>query len=173
MQGAVDVAEARETEGQVFYRAGEGSDFDDFADVVLIFCEDEDAVDDVFEERLRAETDADAEDTGGCEQGSVIDVEELEDLEEDEEADDGVGGAADDGGDGADLRGAAGFGGQFLCDAEEAIYEVQTDPREDEEAEQDDEDFWQTVSDHVEHVLVPAFLECGQDGVVEDGGEAI
>ena len=66
MQSTVAVAKAREAEGEVLDSAGKRGDFYDFTDVVLIFDEDEDAVDDVLEEGLGAEADAHAEDAGGC-----------------------------------------------------------------------------------------------------------
>ncbi len=68
VEGAVGVAQGGEAEGEVLDGAGEGGDFDGVADVVLVFDEDEDAVEDVLEEGLRAEADADADDSGGGEQ---------------------------------------------------------------------------------------------------------
>ena len=64
VEGAVGVAEGGAAEGEVFDGALEAGEDDDFADVVLVFDEDEDAVEHVFEDGLRAEADADAEDAG-------------------------------------------------------------------------------------------------------------
>ena len=84
----------------------QSGDLDDFADVVLVFDEDEDAVEHVLEDGLGAEADADADDAGRGEQRREIDAEDGQDVEKDDEADDAVGGGADDGGDGAELGGA-------------------------------------------------------------------
>ena len=64
VEGAVAVAEAGAAEGEVFDGAFEAGEGDGFADVVLVFDEDEDAVEHVLEDGLRAEADADAEDAG-------------------------------------------------------------------------------------------------------------
>ena len=64
VEGAVGVTEGGSAEREVFYSAFESGDVDDLADVVLVLDEDEDAVEDVFEDALRTEADADAEDAG-------------------------------------------------------------------------------------------------------------
>ena len=76
VEGAVGVAQGGAAEGEVFDGAFEAGDVDDLADVVLVFDEDEDAVEHVFEDALRAEADADAENAGGGEEGLVGDVED-------------------------------------------------------------------------------------------------
>ena len=57
---AVGVADGGSAEGEVFDGALEAGEDDDLAYVVLIFYEDEEPGEHVFEEGLRAETDADA-----------------------------------------------------------------------------------------------------------------
>ena len=64
VEGAVGVAEGGAAEGEVFDGALEAGDVDDLADVVLVFDEDEDAVEHVLEDALRAEADGDAENAG-------------------------------------------------------------------------------------------------------------
>ena len=105
VEGAVGVAEGGAAKGEVFDGAFEACDVDDLADVVLIFDEDQDAVEHVLEDALRAEADGDAENAGGGEQRLVGDAEEVENLEEDDEAEDAVGGGSYDGGHGAELGG--------------------------------------------------------------------
>ena len=105
VESAVGVAEGGAAEGEVFDGAFEAGDVDDLADVVLVFDEDQDAVEHVLEDALRAEADGDAENTGGGQQRLVGDAEEVEDLEEDDEAEDGVGGGSNDCGHGAELGG--------------------------------------------------------------------
>ena len=55
VDGAVAVAELGDAEGEVFDGALEAGDLDGVADVVLVFDEDEDAVEHVFEDGLGAE----------------------------------------------------------------------------------------------------------------------
>src|ERR1700710_468600 len=94
VEGSVGVADAGAAEGEVFYCAFESGDVDDLADVVLVFDEDQDAVDHVLEDGLGTEADGDAEDAGGGEDRLVGDAEKVKDLKEDDEAEDGVGGGA-------------------------------------------------------------------------------
>ena len=110
VEGAVGVADGGAAEGEVFDGSFESGDVDNFADVVLIFDEDEDAVEHVLEDALGTEADGDAENAGRGEHRLVGDADEVEDLEEDDEAEDGVGGGADDGGHGAELGGAVEVG---------------------------------------------------------------
>ncbi len=64
VEGAVAVAKAGAAEGEVFDGAFESGQNNDLADVVLIFDEDEDAVEHVLEDGLGAEADADTDDSG-------------------------------------------------------------------------------------------------------------
>jgi hypothetical protein len=69
VDGTVGVAQGGDAEGEVLDRAGEAGDAYVVADVVLVLDEDEDSVEDVLEEGLRAEADAYADHAGGGEQG--------------------------------------------------------------------------------------------------------
>src|SRR5258707_50498 len=64
VEGAVGVADAGAAEGEVFDGALESGEAYDLADVVLVFHENEDAVDHVLEDALGAEADGDAENAG-------------------------------------------------------------------------------------------------------------
>ena len=64
VESAVGIAHGGAAEGEVFDGAFEAGDIDDLAYVVLVFDKDEDAVDHVLEDALRAEADGDAEDAG-------------------------------------------------------------------------------------------------------------
>ena len=64
IESAVGIAHSGATEGEVFDGAFESGDVDDLADVVLVFDEDEDAVDHVLEDALRAKANGHAEDAG-------------------------------------------------------------------------------------------------------------
>ncbi len=109
MDCAVGVAQCGDAEGEVLDRAGETGDADAVAYVVLVFEEDEDPVEDVLEEGLGTEADANAEDSGGGEQRGDGNPEDGEDVEQDDESDDAVSGGAQDGGDGAEFGGSLGI----------------------------------------------------------------
>ena len=136
---AAAVAEAGATEGEVFDDAGEAGEGDGFAYVVLVFDEDEDAVEHVLEDGLRAEADAYADDAGGGEKRLVRDVEDVEDLEEGDEAEDAVGGGAENGGHGAELRGAVEVRDLAVGEGAHPLYEEEDDALQDEEGEEDGE----------------------------------
>ena len=133
VEGAVGVAEGGAAEGEVFDGAFEAGEGDDFADVVLVFDEDEDAGDHVLEHGLRAEAEADADDAGGGEDGLVGDLEDVEDLEEGDESEDAVGGGAEDGGDGAELGGAVEVADLVVGAVAQAVDEEEHDALEDED----------------------------------------
>ena len=63
VEGAVAVAEGGAAEGEVLDCTLKARNGDNFSDVVLVFYEDEDTVKHVFEDGLRAEAYADADDT--------------------------------------------------------------------------------------------------------------
>ena len=165
IEGAVAVAQAREAQGKVFDGAGKRGDFDHLADVVLVFEQDEDAVEDVFEERLRAQADADAENAGRREQRAYVDVEQLEDLDEGQKGEDAVSGGADDGDEGAQLGGAGDRAG--LSETEQAVGDEVDDTLEKEKQKQDDEDLGQALADHDQDVLVPVALEHAERGLFD------
>jgi len=110
VHGAVGVAQGSAAQGHLLDGAGEAGDLDEVADGVLVLDEDVDAVEDVLEDGLRAEADAEADDADRGEQGLEVDVEDGQDLKQDEEGDEDVAGGAQDGGHGAHLRGVAGVG---------------------------------------------------------------
>ena len=75
----------------VFDCALEAGDADDFAYVVLVLNEDEDAIEHVLEDALGAEADRDAQNSGRSKQRLVGDAEQVEDLEEElDEAEDSM-----------------------------------------------------------------------------------
>jgi hypothetical protein len=64
VESAVSVADGCATKGKIFDGAFETGDVDDLSYVVLVFNEDEDAVDDVLKDALGAESDGYTEDAG-------------------------------------------------------------------------------------------------------------
>src|SRR5271154_3811812 len=106
VEGAVGVANGGAAEGEVLDGPLDAGDVDDLADVVLVFDENEGAVEHVLEDALRAEADRDAQNASRGEKWLVGDVQNVENLEEDDEAEDGVGGGPDNGSGSADLGGA-------------------------------------------------------------------
>ena len=62
MDDAIVVADDRAAEGDALDGAGDVGDFDDVAGTVLVFGEEEDAVDGVADEGLRAEREREAGD---------------------------------------------------------------------------------------------------------------
>jgi hypothetical protein len=158
VEGAVAIAETGAAEGEVFDGAFESGENDDLADVVLVFDEDEDAVEHVFEYGLCAEADADADDSGGGKDGLVGDVEDVEDLKEGDEAKYTDGGGAKDGGHGAELGGAMEVDlmvgpGAHLFDEEE------DNTLEDEDNQKDHGDFGQLVLQERDDVVVPVVFD--------------
>ena len=86
----------RAAQRDVLDRAGDAGERDDIAARVLILAEDEDAVDGVAHERLRAEPDRDARDADACEHGADIEPELREDRQHGEREEDDLGSAKDD-----------------------------------------------------------------------------
>ncbi len=89
---------------------------------------------------MGAEADADAEDSGGGEQGLVGNIEDGEDLQEGEESNDAERGGAEDGGDGAELSGAVKVAnlllGALLQAVGEELYGSKNDEDNDENADE-------------------------------------
>src|ERR1019366_158533 len=164
--GAIAVAQLGQAQGKVLDGAGEGGELDGVADVVLVFDEDEDAVEHVFEEGLRPKADADADDAGGGEQRGEVDAQNVENVEQNDEADDCVGGGAQDGGDGADFGGALGVLDVRVRDAAHAVDEETDDAYEDEGDGQDDQHLREVFVDEGESVAVPVVDDIGESGVV-------
>jgi len=86
VESAVGITQSGSAKREIFDRAFEACDVDDFADVVLIFNEDEDAVEHILEEALCAEADADAEDSGGGQNWLIRDSDKAQNLEKDDES---------------------------------------------------------------------------------------
>jgi hypothetical protein len=166
VEGSVAVTDAGKAQGEVFDRALEAGYFDHVADVVLVFHEDEDAVDDVLEEGLGGEADADADDAGGGEQGAVVNGEKGKDLQEDQEPNDTEGSSADDGGDGAELGGALSVVRDLLLrEALKAMAEDERTAGEEEEEDEDDEEFGEAFDD-CDEICVPVALDDVDGGLV-------
>ena len=146
-------------EGEVFDGAFEAGDVDDFAYVVLVFDEDEDAVEHVLEDGLGAEADGDAYDSGRGEQRLVGDAEDVENLEEDDEAEDAIGGGADDGGHGAELGCAVEVAYLVVGAPAQALDEEEHQLMEDEDDEENEDEFGEFVLNDVDDVVVPAVLD--------------
>ena len=131
VDGAVAVAQGGAAEGEVFYGALQACDFDDFAHVVLIFDEDEDAVEHVLEDALGAKADADADDAGGGEERGQVDVEDGQHMQQNNEGDDAVGGGADDRGHSAELGGSLGVADLLFGETQHAVDEKAHDALEE------------------------------------------
>jgi hypothetical protein len=159
VEGAVGVAETGAAEGEVFDGALEAGEEDDFADVVLVFDEDEEAVDHVLEDGLRAETDADADDAGGGEDGLVGDFEDVEDLQKGDEAEDPVGRGAENGGDGAELCGAVEVRDLTVGAGAHLSYEEENNALEHEDDQENDEDLGQLVAKKEDDVVMPVLFD--------------
>ena len=160
VEGAVAVAERGEAEGEVFDGAVQAGDFDDVADVVLVFDEDEDAVEHVFEDGLRAEADAEADDAGGGDEGAERDADRSRAVcMNDDRSREAVGGGADDGGDGAELGGALGVADQRSARCCNRVDEKAGDVLEDESDQESDDDLGQAVLQEVDEVVVPVAFE--------------
>jgi hypothetical protein len=168
VEGAIAVAEAGAAEGEVFYGAFESGENDDLADVVLVFDEDEDAVEHVLEDGLCAEADADPDDSGGGQDGLVGDVEDVEDLKEGDETKHTDGGGSEDGRHGAELGGAMEVDlmvgpGAHLLDEEE------DNALDDEDDQKDDDDFGQLVLQEQDNVITPIESDDLKDALVLRG----
>lgn len=156
---AVSVADARRAEGEVFDDAFESGNGHCLADIVLVFDEDEEAVDHVLEHGLRAEADADADDAGRSQDGLVGDVEDVEYLEQRDEGQHGVGRSTHDRGDGAELRRALEVADVGVRSFAQAMHEEQDDALEDEQDQKDGNEFGHLIAYEVDDIVVPAALD--------------
>jgi len=130
----------------------------------LVFDEDEDASEHVFEDGLRAKGDAEADDTCRCNERSERDSDGFEDLGEEIEADNSVGRGAEDRSHCAELRSALGVADECVGAFAHAADEESHDALEDEREKQGEEKLWESVLDEVGEVGAPA---------VEDGTEEV
>ncbi len=163
VEGSVAVAEGGTAEGEVFDGAFEACEDDDFTDVVLVFDEDEDAVEHVLEDGLRAEADADADDAGGGEDGLVRDVEDVEELEEGDESEDAVGGGSQDGGHGAELGGAVEVADLAVGAGVHLFDEEEDDPLEHEDDDKDSDDSREFFAYELDDAGVPLSADALDD----------
>ena len=167
VESAVGVAEGGAAEGKVFDGAFEAGEIDELADVVLVFNEDEDSIEHVFEDRLSAQADAHANDACGGEDGLVGDVEDIEDLKEGDEPEDSVGGGSEDGRHGAHLGGTVKVVHQVVGSAAQASNEEEDDALKDEDDDEDDDDLRELVLKKEDDVVMPVlFNNFDNTGVV-------
>ena len=179
VQGAIAVAQVGAAEAHVFNGAGEGGDLDHFANVELVLEQDEDAIDHVFEDGLRAKADAHPKNAGRSEKRREIDVEDREDVQKHDESDDAEGRGADDGGHGAKLRGALRVADLAIGEAEHPVDEELNDAGEDERKQENDGDAREIVLDEIDDVVVPttfealdgSFFRCGRLNLQCEAGE--
>lgn len=88
MDGAVLVAEHGSPEIDLLHQAGDAGHGDDVSLAILILDDDEEARDDVLDERLRAEADRDAEHSSAGEDRRDVDAELRESREPGDRPDD-------------------------------------------------------------------------------------
>jgi hypothetical protein len=163
VEGTVGVAETGAPEGEVFDGALETGEQNDFANVVLILNKDEDAVEHVFEDGLRAETDTDADDAGGRQDGLVRDVKDIEQLKERNETKDAVGGSAQNRGHGAELGGAVEVTNLPVGSSPHLFYEEENYALKDEDDEENNEDLRQLGGGEGDDIIVPIAFHDLQD----------
>jgi hypothetical protein len=169
VEGAVAVADAGAAKGKVFDCAFESGENDDFADVVLVFDEDEDAVEHVFEDGLCAEADADTDYPGRGEDGLVGDIEDVQDLQEGDETEHTNGGGAQDGSHGAELGSAVEVANLAVGAGAHLLYKEQDDALEDKDNQKDDDDFGQLILQEKNDVVVPVKFDDLKDALVLRG----
>ncbi len=170
VDGAVAVAELGDAEGEVFDGAGEAGDLDGVADGVLVFDEDEDAGEHVFEDGLGAEGDAEADDAGGGDEGAERDADGSKDLGEEIEADEEVAGGPEDRGHGANLGGALGVADELVGALAHATDEERDDALEREGQKEGEDELGNAVLDEVHEVRLPAEFDVLEEAfVVGDG----
>ncbi len=169
VEGSVGVAEGGAAEGEVFDRSFETGEQDDLADVVLVFNEDEDSVEHVFEDGLGAEAYADTDDAGGGKDGLVGDIEDIENLEKSDEPQDPNGGGAQDGGHGAELCGAVEVGYLMVSTRTHLFDEEENDALQDEDDQKNDGDLGEFVLKKGDDVVVPVAFDGLDDTLVLRG----
>jgi len=169
MYCAVGIAQGSDAQGEVDDSTGEAVDFDVIANVVLILEKDKDAVEYIFEEGLRTETDANSDNASGGAQRGKVDIEDGEDMEQDDKADDAICGGAQDGGDGSEFRGALGGRGLTVCQDPHAMDEEIYDLGENKGDDQDDDHAGKIAMDEGEEIAMPLMEHIGK--VVEISGE--
>ena len=164
VESSVCIAQPGQSERQVLDSSGNGGDFYGLADVVLIFDEDENTVDNVLAEGLRAQTDSHTKDSGRCEQRAVVEVEQRQDLQERQKSEDTVGGSAHDCRHGAELIGAGWRGVAVACDSFHAANEEADDSLQNQQHDKNGGDFGKPIADHNDYVVVPIPLNLAEDG---------
>ena len=168
VHGAVAIAEGGGAQGKAIDGAGEAGDADDLTDVELILDEDEDAVEDVLEDGLGAEADANTDDTGGGEQRLDVKAEDKQHLQENDEADEAVGRGAEDAGHGAQLRGSLGVAHLEIGEAAHAVDKEDDKAPENEGEAEDDKETGDIRADEDEQIILPVAPKNAAEGV---GGE--
>jgi len=162
VDGAVAVAERGATEGEIFDRTLQAGDFDGVTHVVLVFEEDEDAVEHVLEDGLRTKTDAKADNACGSDKRAERHSNGAQQLHADIRHNKGVGAGANDSGGSAELGGALSVSDQAVGAALHAPDEEKGHPLQDESDEQGDDDLGQAVLQEAYEVGVPAVLKGAQ-----------
>jgi hypothetical protein len=155
VEGAVGVADGGAAKREVFDSALEAGEIDDFAHIVLVFNEDEDAVEHILEDALCAKTNGYPYDAGRGEQRLVADVQNVEDLEEDDEAEDAIRRGPYDGGHGAELGGAVEVAYLMVGAAAQALDEEQHQAMEPVDDEKNGQELGELVLNDEDDVVVP------------------
>ena len=166
VEGAIGVSQTGGAEGEQLNGTREAGDSDDIADVVLVFDEDEDSVEDVFEDGLSAQANADSDDSGGGKKRFHTHAEDGEHLEQDDEADEAVGGSSEDAGHGTQLRGALGVGNLAVGKPMHTDDEEDDEAPEDKGGKEDDEEVRHVIADEAYDPLVPVMREDASEGIV-------
>src|SRR5262249_1597215 len=80
MDGSIKVAQYGSPKGHIFHYALHAANLYGIAAVVLVFREDKEAIDEVFDQRLRAESDGQTSYSGACQQRAHVNTEQCENL---------------------------------------------------------------------------------------------
>lgn len=159
IESAVAVAKAGEPQGQVFNRALQPGDLDHLADVVLVFDQDEDAVEHVLEDGLRAKTDADSDDACRGQQRRQIDIEDRQHMQKNDESNQAVRRGPDDCRRRTELGCALRVAHLLVGAAMHPLDEEQHNPLQNEGKNKDEDETWQVFGDKVDDVVVPVQRE--------------
>ena len=132
IQRTVAVAQLGAAQGQVFDRALKTGDLDRISDAVLIFDQDEEAIEHILEQRLRPEADPQSDNPGRGDERPERHTDRAQKLQKDVEADQRIDGGVHNARHRSELCGPAAVADQRICPATQSPDKEGDEPLRDE-----------------------------------------
>lgn len=163
---SIIVAECGAAQGEVFNNTLKAGYLDDVPHVELVFKKNEDAVEDVLEDRLRTKADAETDNPRRGDEWTERDPDRAQELNGQIGNDEPVGRSADDAGGSAKLGSSLGVAHQAVGPATHSADEEYGDALKDERDNQRNDDFWQAILEEGDEVVVPTFFQAQESAFV-------